>query len=45
MLAALIDTRGTGESQGDSSGFKTMNKLILEQLPGGKIVRPLSHLK
>ena len=32
---ALIDTRGTGERQGPSSGFITMNKNILSQVPGG----------
>ncbi|WRT69550.1 uncharacterized protein IL334_006537 [Kwoniella shivajii] len=33
----LINTRGTGERQGESSGFTTMNARILAQLPGGDI--------
>lgn len=32
----LIDTRGTGEAQGPSEGFITMNKNIMSQLSGGK---------
>ncbi|KAI1259214.1 A cutinase-like protein from cryptococcus Sp [Xylariaceae sp. FL1019] len=34
----LINTRGTGEPQGESAGFRTMNNQITSQLPGGKIV-------
>ncbi|KAI1336782.1 A cutinase-like protein from cryptococcus Sp [Xylariaceae sp. FL0016] len=33
----IINTRGTGESQGQSAGFKTMNSRITSQLPGGTI--------
>lgn len=33
----IIDTRGTGELQGPSSGFRTMNSNIQRQLPGGKV--------
>lgn len=33
----IINTRGTGEMQGQSSGFRTMNSRITSQLPGGKI--------
>ena len=36
---ALLNTRGTGEPQGESSGFRTMNANVQRQLPGGKIVR------
>jgi len=36
---AIIDTRGTGEAQGPSSGFLTMNSRITAALSGGKIVR------
>ncbi|KAI5198646.1 cutinase [Aureobasidium subglaciale] len=32
----LINTRGTGEVQGQSSGFTTMNSNIRSQVPGGK---------
>ncbi|KAI5207245.1 cutinase [Aureobasidium subglaciale] len=32
----LINTRGTGEAQGQSSGFTTMNSNIRSQVPGGK---------
>lgn len=32
----LIDTRGTGEAQGPSSGFRTMNSNIMSKLAGGK---------
>nr|CFW93879.1 cutinase 1 [Blastobotrys adeninivorans] len=31
----IIDTRGTGELQGPSAGFITMNRNILSQVPGG----------
>ncbi|EMC96088.1 carbohydrate esterase family 5 protein [Baudoinia panamericana UAMH 10762] len=31
----LIDTRGTGEAQGPSAGFRTMNSNIRSQIPGG----------
>ncbi|KAJ4305767.1 hypothetical protein N0V90_001299 [Kalmusia sp. IMI 367209] len=34
----IINTRGTGEPQGPSLGFRTMNANIQQQLPGGKIV-------
>ncbi|PVH99834.1 carbohydrate esterase family 5 protein, partial [Periconia macrospinosa] len=34
----IINTRGTGESQGESAGFTTMNRNIQSRLPGGKIV-------
>ncbi|KAF2729901.1 cutinase [Polyplosphaeria fusca] len=33
----IINTRGTSESQGQSSGFRTMNSRITSQLSGGKI--------
>lgn len=33
----IIDTRGTGELQGPSSGFRTMNSNIQRQVPGGKV--------
>lgn len=33
----IINTRGTGEIQGPSAGFRTMNSQITSQLPGGKI--------
>ncbi|KAF2164328.1 carbohydrate esterase family 5 protein [Zasmidium cellare ATCC 36951] len=32
----LIDTRGTGEAQGPSAGFRTMNSNIMSQVSGGK---------
>ncbi|KAK4499536.1 hypothetical protein PRZ48_010052 [Zasmidium cellare] len=32
----LIDTRGTGEPQGPSAGFRTMNSNIMSQVSGGK---------
>ena len=32
----IIDTRGTGELQGPSAGFRTMNANIRRELPGGK---------
>lgn len=33
----IINTRGTGEIQGESSGFRTINSRVTQQLPGGKI--------
>ncbi|KAF7537858.1 hypothetical protein G7054_g3428 [Neopestalotiopsis clavispora] len=33
----IINTRGTGEAQGESAGFKTMNSDVTSQLSGGKI--------
>ncbi|KAH7174408.1 cutinase [Fusarium flagelliforme] len=33
----IINTRGTGEVQGASSGFRTMNSRITSQVSGGKI--------
>ncbi|KAK5636270.1 hypothetical protein RRF57_011982 [Xylaria bambusicola] len=33
----IINTRGTGEIQGQSAGFRTMNSQITSQLSGGKI--------
>lgn len=33
----IINTRGTGEMQGESSGFRTINSRVTQQLPGGKI--------
>lgn len=33
----IINTRGTGEPQGQSSAFRTMNSRITSQLTGGKI--------
>lgn len=33
----IINTRGTGEAQGQSAGFRTMNSRITAQLTGGKI--------
>ena len=38
-IAVLIDTRGTGEAQGPSAGFRTMNSNILSQVSGGREVR------
>ncbi|KAL2204690.1 cutinase [Sarocladium strictum] len=42
----IINTRGTGELQGQSSGFRTMNSQITSQVSGGKIyntVYPASY--
>ncbi|KAL1311453.1 hypothetical protein AAFC00_004398 [Neodothiora populina] len=33
----IISTRGTGELQGPSAGFRTMNSNILSQVPGGQV--------
>ncbi|KAF9766774.1 hypothetical protein IL306_000777 [Fusarium sp. DS 682] len=33
----IINTRGTGEVQGQSSGFRTMNSRIMSQVSGGKV--------
>ncbi|SPJ83937.1 uncharacterized protein FTOL_10453 [Fusarium torulosum] len=33
----IINTRGTGEVQGPSSGFRTMNSRIMSKVPGGKV--------
>ncbi|KAI0437321.1 A cutinase-like protein from cryptococcus Sp [Xylaria telfairii] len=33
----IINTRGTGELQGQSTGFRTINSQIMSQLSGGKI--------
>ncbi|KAF7196280.1 putative cutinase 1 [Pseudocercospora fuligena] len=33
----LINTRGTGEAQGPSAGFRTMNANIQSQVSGGKV--------
>ena len=33
----IIDTRGTGELQGPSAGFRSMNSKIQSQVAGGKI--------
>ncbi|KAI0908708.1 carbohydrate esterase family 5 protein [Ustulina deusta] len=33
----IINTRGTGEAQGESAGFRTMNSQITSLLSGGKI--------
>lgn len=33
---ALIDTRGTGEAQGPSTGFRTMNSNIMSAISGEK---------
>jgi hypothetical protein len=33
----IIDTRGTGEMQGPSAGFRTMNKNIQSKMPGGSV--------
>ena len=33
----IINTRGTGEAQGPSSGFRTMNSRVTAALSGGKI--------
>ncbi|KAK5088877.1 hypothetical protein LTS08_000724 [Lithohypha guttulata] len=33
----IINTRGTGEPQGQSAGFRTMNSRITSQVSGGKI--------
>ncbi|CAO1623081.1 unnamed protein product [Sympodiomycopsis kandeliae] len=33
----IINTRGTGEIQGPSVGFRTMNSQIMSQIPGGSI--------
>lgn len=43
---ALIDTRGTGEAQGPSAGFLTMNRNIQSQKSGGTVyntVYPASY--
>ena len=45
LLVALLNTRGTGEPQGESAGFTTMNGNVLNQLPGGKIVRVHGYLE
>ncbi|CAI6289684.1 unnamed protein product [Periconia digitata] len=34
----IINTRGTGEIQGESSGFRTINANVQKQVSGGKIV-------
>lgn len=34
---AIINTRGTGEAQGPSAGFTTMNRNVQSQKSGGKI--------
>ena len=33
----IINTRGTGEIQGESSGFRTINAAVTRAIPGGKI--------
>lgn len=33
----IISTRGTGELQGPSAGFLTMNQKTLAQVPGGTV--------
>ena len=33
----IIDTRGTGEPQGQSFGFRTMNAAIMSQVPNGTL--------
>ncbi|KAK8843530.1 hypothetical protein IAR55_007190 [Kwoniella newhampshirensis] len=33
----IISTRGTGEAQGPSAGFTTMNRAIMSDITGGKI--------
>lgn len=33
----IINTRGTGEVQGPSAGFRTMNQAIMSKVPGGEI--------
>ncbi|KAM0541308.1 hypothetical protein ACHAPJ_013302 [Fusarium lateritium] len=33
----IINTRGTGEAQGASAGFRTMNSRITSQVSGGKV--------
>ncbi|KAM0236974.1 hypothetical protein ACHAP5_009214 [Fusarium lateritium] len=33
----IINTRGTGEAQGASSGFRTMNSRIMSKASGGKV--------
>ena len=33
----IINTRGTGEIQGESSGFRSINAKVTSQVPGGKI--------
>ena len=33
----IIDTRGTGEIQGQSSGFRTMNKNVMAKKSGGSL--------
>lgn len=37
-LVALVNARGTGERQGESVGFRTMNAETLAKMKGGKIV-------
>lgn len=33
----IINTRGTGELQGESAGFRTINSQVTSQLTGGKV--------
>lgn len=33
----IINTRGTGESQGESAGFRTINSAVRSQVPGGVV--------
>lgn len=42
-VIAIINTRGTGEAQGPSAGFRTMNSRITSQVSGGKIVSEGLH--
>ncbi|KAK8095211.1 cutinase [Apiospora kogelbergensis] len=33
----IINTRGTGEPQGESAGFRTVNQQLMRDVPGGKV--------
>nr|OQO28070.1 hypothetical protein B0A51_06620 [Rachicladosporium sp. CCFEE 5018] len=37
LAYTLINTRGTGESQGESSGFRTVNSQVRSQVSGGSV--------
>ncbi|OQN98088.1 hypothetical protein B0A48_15920 [Cryoendolithus antarcticus] len=46
LAYTLINTRGTGESQGESSGFRTVNSQVHSQVSSGSVIRlnPIHHL-
>lgn len=37
-VLALINTRGTGEIQGESAGFTNMNARVMQLISGGTLV-------